>query len=416
MEIFVDEAEIQKAFDEAYKTVRPKLSLPGFRPGKAPMGIVKRMHGDSIEGDALERLAQEKFRSALEDNKIEPIGQPVMTDLHRHAGEGAHFKINYEIAPQIELQDFSGMEVEKRVLPITDADVEERIQRLRFGQSTREPADTIADDQTMVKIDMRELEGAEGREPGVSNGIDIYLADPEILPELHAALMGKKVGDTVVVKLPKNQRKKNDEYIEEKEERGSVEVTVQSIEKVILPEVDEEFVKKVSENEFSNEQELRDKIKSELDRASAQRTDEDLEERIVSQILEKHTFEVPRTIVHAILDQMMEEAKAENTRRGFPADYGIEEKDFRKRMWNVAEARGKWVLLREKLIEAEALEATDEDLEKLATEEAEKYGISKENLLKYYKKYDSIKNRIVSEKLGTRLREKVKVVEKAVER
>jgi trigger factor len=415
LEIFVDEAELQKAFDEAYKTVRPRLSLPGFRPGKAPMSFVKKMHGDSIEGDALEKLAQEKFREAMEEHKIEPIGQPVMTDLHRHTGEGAHFKIMYEIAPTIDLVDFSGMEVEKKILSITDEDVQDRIDRLRFSQSGREPADVVEDNQAIVTIDMKEVEVPEGREAGKSEGIEIYLSDPEILPEIQQALMGKKVGDTATIELPRNQRQKGEENKED-EDRGKVEVTVKSIQKVLLPALDEEFIKKVSENELSTEEELRTKMKEELEKATARRSDAELEERMVGQILEKHEFEVPRTITNAILDQMLEEARQENTRRGFPANYGIEERDYRDRMWPMAEARGKWVLLREKLIEAEDIKATDEDLEKLAEEEAAKYGLAKENLLKYYQKYDSVKNRIVSEKLGTRLREKVKVTEKPVER
>jgi FKBP-type peptidyl-prolyl cis-trans isomerase (trigger factor) len=119
---------------------------------------------------------------------------------------------------------------------------------------------------------------------------------------------------------------------------------------------------------------------------------------------------VPHSIVHAIIAQMIEETQQENTRRGFPANYGIDEEAFHDRNFPMAEARAKWMLLREKLVEAENLEATDEDFEKLAEEEGAKYGLPKENLLKYYRKYDTVKNRIVSEKLGTMLRERVKVI------
>src|ERR1019366_1777067 len=173
LEIKVDEAELQEAFDEAYKTMRPRLSLPGFRPGKAPIGLVKKLHGDAIEGDALEKLAQDKFREAAEEYKIDPLGAPVMTDLHRHAGEGAHFRIMYEIAPIIEMKDFSGMEVEKKHLTITDTDVTDRIERLRFGLAEREPATKVEDAHTIVKIEMRELDVPEGTEPGKSEQTEI---------------------------------------------------------------------------------------------------------------------------------------------------------------------------------------------------------------------------------------------------
>jgi trigger factor len=414
LEIFVDEAELQTAFDEAYKTIRPRLELPGFRKGKAPMSFVKKMHGDAIEGDALEKMAEDKFRAAIEELKIEPIGSPVITDIHRHAGEGAHFKVAYEIQPQIELQDFSDMEVEQTIVPITEEDVEERIERLRFGNSERSDADRIDDEHAIATISMTELEPAAGREPGTSEGVDVYLADPDILPEIKTALLGKAKGEAVELELPKRQRGKGDDMMEE--ERGRVKITVEDVKKVVLPPLDDEFAKKVSEGKYETVEDLRTGMKKELEEASTKRSGEELEERIVEKLLEKHDFEVPRTLVNAVLEQMMEERRQQNTRRGFPANYGIEDDDFRHQMWHMAESRGKWMLLREKLIEAEGLEATDEDLEKLAESESEKYGLSKENLLKYYHKYDSVKNQIVSDKLGTRLREKVKVIEKPVER
>jgi len=408
LEIRVDEAEVQAAFDQAYKTMRPRLSLPGFRPGKAPLGLVKKLHGDAIEGDTLEKLAQDKFRLAAEELKIEPLGAPVMTDLHRHAGEGAHFRIMYEIAPTIEIKDFSGMEVEKKLLTITDQDVTDRIERLRFGLAEREPATKVDDVHTIVKIQMRELNAPEGVEGGRTEQTEIYLADSEIIPELQKAILGAEVGATVTVELPHRTPEPGTGMM--KEEVGRVEVSVLEAQRVIMPALDEALIKKISEDKISTEEELRNEIKTGLEQSAAKRSEEEFEERIVQQLIEMHPIEVPRTISNAILDQMIEEREQENVRRGFPANYGIDDHEFRERNRPIAEARGKWVLLREKLIESEAIEATDEDLEKLAEEESAKYGLAKENLLKYYNKHDTIRNRITSEKLAARLREKVKIV------
>jgi trigger factor len=408
LEIKVDEAELQAAFDEAYKTMRPRLSLPGFRPGKAPLGLIKKLHGDAIEGDALEKLAQDKFREALEEYKIEPLGTPVMTDLHRHAGEGAHFKIQYEIAPVIEIKDFSGIEIEKKNITITDADVTDRIERLRFGLAEREPAAKVEDTHTIVKIEMRELDVAEGAEPGKSEQTEIYLADPEINLELQHALLGAEVGASVVVELPHQKREPGTELM--KEGIGRVEVTIVEAQRVILPALDEALIKKISEDKFSTEEELRNEIRNGLEQSATKKSEEDLEEQIVSNIMELHPFEVPRAISNAILGQMIEEREQDNVRRGFPATYGIDDAAFREQYRPIADARAKWMLLREKLIKSEGIEVTDEDLEKLAEEESAKYGVAKENLLKYYAKHESISNRLISDKLGARLREKVKIV------
>ena len=407
LEIRVDEAELQAAFDEAYKTMRPRLALPGFRPGKAPIAVVKRLHGDAIEGDALEKLAQEKFREAAEEHKIEPLGAPVMTDLHRHPGEGAHFRIAYEIQPTIEIKDFSGIEIKKPEYKISEDDVTERIERLRVGMAEREPVAKVEDEQTIVKIEMTEMDVEEGREPGTSEAAEIYLADPDIIPELQKALIGVEVGQSVVVELPKRRKKAGEET--QTEEMGRVGVKILEAQKLLLPAIDEAFIKKVSEDKYTTEEEIRNEIRTSLERAAEKRTEESIEEQIVAKLLEMHEFEVPHTIVHAIIDQMLEEAQQQNVQRGFPANYNLDEHEFHHRNEEIAKARGKWVLLRDKLIEAENLEVTDEDLDKLAEEESAKYGLPKDNLLKYYHKHDSIKNRLLSDKLGTRLREKVKI-------
>jgi trigger factor len=409
LEIFIGEEEVAKAFDEAYKTMRPKLSLPGFRPGKAPMSVIKKMHGDAIEGDTLEKIAQEKFQQYAESEKLEAIGRPVMTDLHRHHGEGAHFKIAYEVKPEYDLKDYSGIEVEQPVITLNDKDVDERLHYLRFNFSTREEAQEISDTETIANITFGENEPDEKGVIAPPQTTDMYLADPQIVPELRDALIGKKTGERFSIVLPKTS---TDPNVPKKE--VPVEVTVNKIEKVILPELTEEFSKKISRDKAATELEVRLLIREELEENAKRRSNEALESNMVNALLKLHEFEVPRTIVYTLLDSMIQELKDENKRRGYPEDYGINEEEYRKLGWNTAETRGKWLLLRDKLVEAENLEATEEDLSKLAEKDAEQYGIAKENLLKYYLSNDEIKERIKSEKLVARLKEKMKVVEKLV--
>ena len=411
LEIFVEESELQSAFDDAYKAMRPKLALPGFRPGKAPMGLLKKMHGDAIEGDALEKLAQEKFREAIEENKIEPIGQPVMTDLHRHKGEGAHFKIMYELAPVIELKDTSDVEVEKLNIAVNDDDVGRTMLRMQLRRAVREPISEIKDDQTILKLSFRQVDVPEGEKASESEE-EVYLGDPDMLPNLKEALIGRTINEVITLDLPTRRSRRGGNPEDEKLEPA--EITIVEAESVKLPEMTEELIKELSGDKATTLEEFREIVRAELVEARDTAAKENLEERIVSKLLEIYDFEVPYSITNAIIGQMMEEAQQENTRHGFPANYGIDQDQFHERNLPMAEARGKWMLLREKLIEDGNIEATDEDLEKLAEEESLKYGVPKEGLLNYYSKYDTVKNRIVNEKVGARLKELVKVVEKTV--
>ncbi len=409
LEIFVGEDEVNKAFDDAYRTMRPKLTLPGFRPGKAPMSIVKKLHGEAIEGDTLEKIAQEKFKEYAEEQKLEPIGRPVMTDLHRHAGEGAHFKISYEVKPEFDLVDYNGLEVEAPVYSVVDKDVEERIHYLRFNFSTREETQEISDTESIANITFAEQEANEAGELPPPQTTDVYLHDPQIVPELRDALLNKKVGDKLKIDLP---RTSDDPKVEKK--MAPLEVTINKVEKVILPEMTEEFCKKISRDKATNELELRLLVREELDENAKRRGIEALESNMVNALLKKHEFMVPRTITHALLDTMIQELKEENKRRGYPEDYGINEEEYRKLGWNTAETRGKWLILRDKLVEAENLEANEEDISVLAERDAEQYGIAKENLLKYYLTNEDIKEKVKSEKLVARLKEKMKIAEKVI--
>ncbi|MDP4219096.1 MAG: trigger factor [Bacteroidota bacterium] len=409
LEIFVGEDEVNKAFDEAYKTMRPKLALPGFRPGKAPMSVVKKLHGDAIEGDTLEKIAQEKFKEYAEEQKLEPIGRPVMTDLHRHAGEGAHFKISYEVKPEFDLKDYNGLEAEAPIYSVTDKDVEERIHYLRFNFSTREEAQEVSDTETIVNITFQEKGPDESGVVPPPQTTDVYLHDPQVVPELRDGLIGKKVSEKFEITLPKTS---DDPKVEKKD--VPLDVTINKAEKVILPEMNEDFCKKISRDKATNELEVRLLVREELEENAKRRSTETLESNMVNALLKMHDFQVPRTITHALLDTMIQEVKDENKRRGYPEDYGMNEEEYRKMGWNTAETRGKWLILRDRLVEAENLEANEEDIAKLAERDAEQYGIAKENLLKYYLSNDEIKEKVKSEKLVARLREKMKIVEKPV--
>jgi trigger factor len=410
LEIFVGEEEVNKAFDDAYKTMRPRLTLPGFRPGKAPMSIVKKLHGEAIEGDTLEKIAQEKFKEYAEEQKLEPIGRPVMTDLHRHSGEGAHFKISYEVKPEFDLQDYDGLEVEQPIYSVEDKDVDERIHYLRFNFSTREEVMDIADTETIVNITFQEQEPGSDGLLAPPQTTDVYLYDPQVVPELRDALLKKKAGDIFKITLPKTSDDPNAE-----KKMAPLEVTINKAEKIILPEMTEEFIKKISRDKATNELEVRLLVREELEENAKRRSTEALESNMVSALLKLHEFQVPRTITHTLLDSMIQELKDENKRRGYPEDYGIDEEEYRKMGWNTAETRGKWLLLRDKIIDAENLQATDDDIAVLAERDAAQYGIAKENLMRYYQTNEEIKEKIKSEKLVTRLKEKMKITEKPVE-
>jgi trigger factor len=404
LEVFVDEQELNSVLDKALRDIRPRLTLPGFRPGKAPLNVVKKLHGDAIEGDALEKLAQDKFQIIVEEQKLEPIGRPVMTDLHRHAGEGAHFRISYEVKPEITVQDFDGVEVEKPIFEITDKEVDERVHYLRFGHAVREDATKIEDKETIVTLTFQELDPNENGEQEPPHTTEVYLYDPQVVDKLREELLGKSQGDTFQMLLPKQTPDATSKDV-------NVEITIDKVVKLTLPEMTEEFCKKLSRDKAATELEVRALVREELIETAKRNSDQILESNMVEALLKRHEFEVPRTVTYAIIDQSIQEAREQNRQKGYPEDYGIDVEEYRKGAWTQAEVRAKWLLLRDKIVEAESIHATEEDIDAAAAKDAEQYGIKKENLLEYYKKADEVKERIKSEKLVEVLKKKFVVKE-----
>lgn len=404
LEVFVDEQELNSVLDKALRDIRPRLTLPGFRPGKAPLNVVKKLHGDAIEGDALEKLAQDKFQIIVEEQKLEPIGRPVMTDLHRHDGEGAHFRISYEVKPEITVQDFDGVEVEKPIFEITDKEVDERVHYLRFGHAVREDATKVADKETIVTLTFQELEPNESGEQEPPHSTEVYLYDPQVVDKLREGLLGKSQGDTFQMLLPKQTPDATSKDV-------NVEIKIDKVVKLTLPEMTEEFCKKLSRDKAATELEVRNLVREELSETAKRNSDQILESNMVEALLKRHEFEVPRTVTYAIIDQSIQEAREQNRQKGYPEDYGIDVEEYRKGAWSQAEVRAKWLLLRDKIVEAESIDATEEDIDAAAAKDAEQYGIKKENLLEYYKKADEVKERIKSEKLVEVLKKKFVVKE-----
>jgi trigger factor len=406
LEVFVDEQELQSVLDKALRDIRPRLTLPGFRPGKAPLSVVKKLHGDAIEGEALEKMAQEKFQIIVEEQKLEPIGRPVMTDLHRHHGEGAHFRIAYEIKPEITLQEYDGVEIEKPIFEITDKEVDERVHYLRFGHAVREETQKVQDKETIVTVTFQELEPNENGEQEPPHSTDVYLYDPQVVDKLREELMGKSVGETFTMMLPK-------QVAEGPSKDVSVEIKVDKVLKVTLPEMTEEFCKKISRDKAATEIEVRALVREELQETAKRNSDQILESNMVEALLKRHEFEVPQTVTYAIIDQSIQEAREQNRQRGYPEDHGINIEEYRKNAWSQAEVRAKWLLLRDKIVDAESIEAGDADIDAAAEKDAAQYGIKKENLLEYYKKAEEVKERIKSEKLVELLKKKFVVKEVA---
>ena len=405
VEIQLSPEELQPSFDKAFAKYRAKAELKGFRKGKAPMEIIRKLYGDAIEHESLDDIANDAFHKAMEEREIHPLGTPSMTDMDFKRGEHFRFKIKYEVKPTVELKSYKGIAVERPVHPITDAEVEDELLQLRKVHSTMTPAEIAADDEHIVTADVQELDDAGTPLIGKkSAGVRFYLADTSLAPEIKGVLRNIKVNEEAKARYTT----RHDDH----DHPMHVAITAKKIEKVELPPYDEALVKKVTGDKVTSPEEFRTSIRTDLERYWGERTEAKVADDIASEIVRQHDFNVPDSLVEGILDSYVDELRGRTRDRQLPK--GFDEKKFREERRVYAVWQAKWMILKERIAEAEKIEVTEADLEQVAQDEAARSGLTKEKLLPHVKTSEAIRDRLLTIKIAAFLKEHARITDRIV--
>lgn len=403
IQIQVTAKELVPHFEDAYKREQSKLEVRGFRKGKAPLDLIKRIYGESIEYDALSQIASDFYRKYAEEEHLEPLGEPVLADINYKRGEELTFKIKFEVKPKFELGNYKGIQLERVIYPITEKDVENELRRLQKSNSTRSEAQSATDDEHILAVDVQELDHAGTPLIGKKNlDMRVYLADESVHPEVRLALLGVSTGESRRIKYEIERDGQKTQH--------HIECTVKKIEKVQLPDFDDEFVKKVTKKKVSTLTEFRKRIQSDLEAYWRDASERNMVDTLIGEIVRQHDFTVPESLIKAVADSYIEELKSQYPNKKFPADF--DEKQFRDEYRPSAIFQAKWYIVRERIAEAEKIAVEEADIQRRAERDAPNMGIDKERLLQFYQTSDSVKEKITSEKLMTFLKDHAIITEK----
>jgi len=406
IEVTASAEELTPHFEKAYKEQLPRIEIKGFRKGKVPLDLVKKLHGESIEQQSLDSIVSDVYRQLVRERNIQTIGDPVLTEMDYKRGEALKFKISYEIKPTFELKDYKGLTVEKLVHRVTETEMEEEILRLRRANSTLSPAAEVTDDEHIVTADIQEIDPTGNPLIGKRTpDVRLYLADETVFEEVKAVLRHAAAGSVlrVTVTPQKGERK----------EPTHLEITVKKIEKVSLPELDADLVKKMTKGKYETPDEFRKHLREDLERYWQDRSERMLTDALIGEIVRRHDFTVPESLIRTVIDSLLEELKDRYPSKKLPP--GFDEKDFREKNRAYGVFQAKWYLVRERIIEAEKLGVDAADLDRLADLEAEKLGMDKNRLKTFYESSEAVKSRIVSDKLLSFLKAHATISERVVE-
>ncbi|MFB6230825.1 MAG: trigger factor [Salinibacter sp.] len=427
LDIHATADELEPKLKEALKEQRKNMDVQGFRKGKVPLGLVKKRHGEAIGYRVAQEYVQEAFEREVEDSDgIEPLGQPTLTDLSYELDGDLQATIRFGARPEVELQDLSSVQLSMLDPEVTDEDVEEEIERLRTEEADLLPMeDEPAGETDYVSVDLQRIDPSTDT-PIIGDkdeDLTFFLDDERLKEELREALLGKKAGDTFRVELPQEHPAHEHERAGHSHEHGGggedrlYEVTVNDVKRRDLPPIDAEFVRRVSEGEFEDPDAFRENVRKRLQDAWDERAREMVQGEIIDKMLELHPVPVPESVIEGYLDSFVDQVREENDGE-LPEDF--DEEHFRQRNRRDAEKQGRWMLIRDKIIEEEDIEVSDEDIQTFFAEQAEGDDeVSAQQIEQFYRSMpqmmDRVEQQILSDKVYDLLLDRFDLEEKSRE-
>jgi trigger factor len=369
LNVSIPEELAAKEFERVAKEYKRHARLPGFRPGKAPLGLVKRHFGQDIRGEVIKKLVPEAYQQAVREESVQPLGQPSLQNLKAEEGQPVTFEAHFEVKPIIELPECRGLELSVDSREVTEDDLQEQLERLRESHAQLvavEDRPIEKGDTAIADIRGSFLDEGAPAEPIEEEDVHILVGDEGTHAAFTEQLLGINIGEEKTFEV-----EYADDYPGESlaGHRVSFTVAVTDIKQKILPELNDEFAKDVGD--YATLDELKARILGELEQAQKQSRENEIRKAASKKLLELTPFEVPDVLVEERSDQRLRELAGKVMSQGIdPARANIDWRQIRKDMRPDVEDEVRTQLILDEIALAEDLEITaqevDEEIDRLA--------------------------------------------------
>jgi len=356
--ITLSKDELEPIREKQAKKLQKEVQFPGFRKGRAPLNLVKRQYADTIEAYTLDAAVDEGLRQAIQENELYIVGTPEAKKLDFDDDGNMVTIVEVETYPEVELKNYTGFEFTRDVYEITDKFVEDSIDRLRRERAEVQLVDGAVEEGHIVTLDMQELdENGRPIEGKKYENMTIHVGQGKFDSDLEKQIIGMKNDEEKEI-----EKVYPDDY-PQKEVAGKTErylVKIKNIEQEILPELNDEFVKKDLNIDIETVEELRKLTRENLEKNYKTESENRLVGDIYQKLIEENPFDVPQALVDDYLNHIVNDVKKSDPR--------LREEDIRKYYENEALYNLKLFYLKDAIAKAENIEVTDEDVEKFLAE------------------------------------------------
>ncbi|WP_311342059.1 trigger factor [Corynebacterium riegelii] len=400
LDVSVPFDELGREIDQAYKAIAQQVNIPGFRRGKAPRQLIDARFG---RGPILEQVVNDmlpsRYDRALSENELNPLGQPDIEITKIEDNDVVEFTAEFDVRPEIEVPDFSKIDVTVPARKVDDEAVDKELDDLRgrFGELKDTKRKLKTDDFAVIDVEAT-VDGEKLDEASAEN-LTYQVGSDDLIKGLDTALRGMKTGED-------NEFTTKIEYGEHKGEEATVKVTVQQTKERKLPDLDDEFAQLASE--FDTVEELRESTKSQLEEGLKAQQAADIRDEVLKAALEQVEFPLPESVVdeqvhnqlHQLLGQL---AHDENALAQLLEAQGTTREEFDKDTRKQAEESVRTQLFLDAVAEAEAPEVTQEEITDHILFTAQSYGMDPNQFIATLQQNNQIGNLFADVRRGKAL-------------
>ncbi|WP_454883608.1 trigger factor [Sphingomonas oryzagri] len=362
--------DIAARVETQVKQLAPQMKMPGFRPGKVPANLVKKMHGPALHQDALNATVQESIQSLLTEQKLRPATQPAVDlDKDYEEGKDASLEVSLEVLPDVPAPQIEGLKLERLTVEAPEAEINEQIERIAAQSKRHEAAKKghPAVEGDLVVMDYKGTVNGVAFEGGTGEGMSVELGSGRLIPGFEEQLEGVKVGESreLNVTFPKDYPAK--------ELAGKDAVFAVTVTEVKVPAeqtIDDEFAKQLG---LTGLDQLKELIKGQVEQELNGLTRTYMKRKLLDQLAEGHDFPVPPSMVEAEFAQIWQQLEHETTHEADPAAAMAELEADKADYQAIAERRVRLGLLLSEIGQANGVEVTQAEMQRLVAQAAQQY-------------------------------------------
>ncbi|MEH6791259.1 trigger factor [Parasphingorhabdus sp.] len=373
-EIKITAKDIESRVDAEVKKIAPQVNMPGFRKGKVPANLVRKIHGEAILQDAVNASIQESVQKAIEDNKLRPAMQPSVEpkdgkEIDPKSGKDVELKMELEILPEVPTPDVDGLKLERLQVEADKKTVDEALQKFAESQKQFETAPKSykaqTGDQCLIdfegKVDGVPFEGGKGE------GMAIELGSGRLIPGFEDQLIGKKANDEVLVKVTFP----DDYNVEDlKGKDATFDVVIGEVQKPKAAKADDEMAKSLG---LEGIDQLTELLKGQIEQELNGLTRTHMKRKLLDQLAASHDFEVPPSMVEAEFSQIWQQLEQEAAQEEDAEAARKEMEDEKDEYRDIAVRRVRLGLLLSEIGQANGVEVSQQEMSMLMQQAAQQY-------------------------------------------